>query len=249
MAIRILLVDDEPVLLDIATIYLQREEDFFIETAQSGDQALELLASNSFDAIVSDYQMPGGMNGLALLSSIRKQGISIPFIIFTGKGREEVVIEALNRGGADFYLQKGGDPMSQFAELKSKIIHAVEKRRANTTLEEQNQRLEESEAKFRNLANSTSTAILLYQDDQWIYANPAAERMCGYSAEEICAMKFWGFVAPEFRDVVKEWGRLRESGRDAPPKTYEFKILTKPERESGFTSWGVQQNIRADWRG
>ncbi|MDE4907941.1 PAS domain S-box protein [Methanogenium marinum] len=235
-------MDDEPALLDIARLFLERDIQFSVETAPSGDTALELFENDSFDAIVSDYQMPG-MDGLALLSRIREQGISIPFIILTGRGREEVVIEALNLG-ADFYLQKGGDPKSQFAELKSKIIHAVEKRRAEekartayaemkkalNKLEEQNRRLEESEAKFRNLANSTSVAILLYQDEQWIYANPAAERMCGFSAEEICAMQIWEFVAPEFLEIVKERGQLREKGKNVE-KVYDFKILKKTGEE------------------
>jgi len=238
MAIRILLVDDEPALLEISKLFLERDAQFTTETAQSGEKALELLETDYFDAIVSDYQMPG-MDGLTLLSRIREQGISIPFIILTGKGREEVVIEALNLG-ADFYLQKGGEPKSQFAELKSKIIHAVDKRRAeekartaygemkkaHKILEEQNRRLEESEAKFRNLANSTSTGILLHQDNQWIYANPAAERMTGFSTEEICAMNFWEFVAPEFQEIVKERGQLREHRKEAK-KAYEFRILKK----------------------
>lgn len=242
MPIRILLVDDEPALLEITKLFLERNRQFSTETALSGDLALELLENSSFDAIVSDYQMPG-MDGLALLSRIREQGISIPFIILTGRGREEVVIEALNLG-ADFYLQKGGDPKSQFAELKSKITHAVEKRRAENKaltayaemeiavkkLEEQNSRLEESEAKFRDLANSTSTAIFLFQDGRWIYANPAAERMCGYSADEICAMEFWRFVAPEFREMVKGRGQLREKGKDVE-KAYDFKILKKTGEE------------------
>ena len=242
MAIRILLVDDEPALLDIAKIFLERDPHFSTETASSGERALELIEKISFDAIVSDYQMPG-MDGLALLSHIRKQGISIPFIILTGRGREEVVIEALNLG-ADFYLQKGGDPKPQFAELRSKIIHSVDKqkaeenvkkaytemKKANTTLEDQNRRLEESEAKFRNLANSTSVAILLYQDNQWIYANPAAEKMCGFSAEEICAMEFWEFVAPEFREIVKKRGQLRVEGSEVE-NAYDFKILKKTGEE------------------
>ena len=59
-----------------------------------------------YDAIISDYQIPD-MDGIEFLKKVRSSGNSIPFIIFTGKGREEVVIEALN-AGADFYLQKGG---------------------------------------------------------------------------------------------------------------------------------------------
>jgi len=242
MPTRVLLVDDEPAILDLTQIFLQREAEFSIVTATSGKKALEYLNTEPFDIIISDYEMPE-MDGLSLLTAIRDGGMNIPFIIFTGRGREDVVIEALNRG-ADFYLQKGGDPKSQFAELKSKIIHAVERKRAedavhaaymkiedsNATLTEQNHLLEESEAKFRNLADSTSVAILMYQDDHWIYANPAAVRMCGYSAEEIYAMKFWDFVAPEFQEMVKERGMLRVLGKDTQ-KAYEFKIIKKSGEE------------------
>ncbi|MEN6343051.1 MAG: PAS domain S-box protein [Methanospirillum sp.] len=72
--------------------------------------------------------MPG-MDGIDFLKSVRLSGDTIPFILFTGRGREEVVIQALNEG-ADFYIQKGGDPGSQFAELTHKIQIAVENHRA-----------------------------------------------------------------------------------------------------------------------
>ena len=49
---------------------------------------------------------------------------SLPFILYTGKGRGEVVIEAFNNG-ADFYLQKRGEPKVQFADLKNTILKAV----------------------------------------------------------------------------------------------------------------------------
>ena len=58
------------------------------------------------------------MNGIEFLKKVRASGNTIPFVLFTGRGREEVVIEALNEG-ANFYLQKGGEPKSQFAELSA----------------------------------------------------------------------------------------------------------------------------------
>jgi len=63
--------------------------------------------------------MPG-IDGIELLRAVRNGGSDIPFIIFTGKGREEVVVEAIG-AGVDFYVQKGGRPRSQFAELAHKI--------------------------------------------------------------------------------------------------------------------------------
>jgi PAS domain S-box-containing protein len=122
----ILLVDDEQNLLDIGKIYLKKNTGFTVETLTSAQDALLFLASHQVDVIVSDYQMPE-MDGIEFLKAVRARGDETPFIIFTGKGREEVVIEALN-SGADFYLQKGGEPKSQFVELAHKIQYAVSRR-------------------------------------------------------------------------------------------------------------------------
>ena len=124
----LLYVDDEPDLCDLTRLFLGRSGEFVVDTAGSAQEALGILRSRHYDAIISDYQMPE-MDGIAFLKTLRAGGNRTPFIIFTGRGREEIVIEALN-SGADFYLQKGGDPESQFAELRSKVQQAVSRRRA-----------------------------------------------------------------------------------------------------------------------
>ncbi|ACL17740.1 PAS domain S-box protein [Methanosphaerula palustris] len=127
--ISVLYVDDESVLLDIGKLYLERTTDFSVITTSSARAALDLMKSNDIQAIVSDYQMPG-MDGIELLKAVRAMNKSIPFILFTGRGREEIAIQAFENG-ADFYLQKGGAPKPQFAELSHKIKAAVNHRRAD----------------------------------------------------------------------------------------------------------------------
>jgi PAS domain S-box-containing protein len=119
----LLYVDDEPGLLEIGKLFLEQTGDFTVTCALSAKEALEKLKTMHFDAIVADYQMPG-MDGIGLLKEVRALHGSIPYILFTGKGREEVVIAAINNG-ADFYLQKGGDPRAQFAELAHKLRQAI----------------------------------------------------------------------------------------------------------------------------
>ena len=131
-AIRVLYVDDEPSLLEIGKLFLEREG-FEVDTSESASDALMRLDTERYDAILSDYQMPG-MDGILFLTRIRTSGNKTPFIIFTGRGREEVVIEALNNG-ADFYIQKGGDPQAQFAELSNKIRYAVSRKQSEAALE------------------------------------------------------------------------------------------------------------------
>ena len=126
--VRVLYIDDEASLLEIARIFLERAGGMAVDTTPDPREALRLIMSDRYDVIVSDYQMPE-MDGITLLKRIRGAGSNVPFIIFTGRGREEVVIEALN-SGADFYLQKGGDPKSQFFELANAIRQVAGRQRA-----------------------------------------------------------------------------------------------------------------------
>lgn len=135
----VLYVDDEPALLDIGRIYLEKSGHFHVDVAASVNEAIIKLNARTFDAIVSDYQMED-IDGIHFLQFIRDQHQDIPFILFTGRGREEVVIEALN-SGADFYLQKGGEPKSQFAELDYKIRTAIDRRRVRNELRDSRKRL------------------------------------------------------------------------------------------------------------
>src|SRR5512137_687444 len=130
----ILYVDDEPMLLELARLFLEKSGNFRVDTVTSATEALDILAKTSYDCIISDYQMPE-MDGIVFLKTFRSKGNVAPFIIFTGKGREEVVIEALNNG-ADFYLQKGGDPKSQFVELAHKVRQAIQIRIAQKTMQD-----------------------------------------------------------------------------------------------------------------
>ncbi|WGI17884.1 PAS domain S-box protein [Methanonatronarchaeum sp. AMET-Sl] len=183
MAFNILLVDDEPGLLDLAEIYLVKEsEDLEVETTSSAEKALELIKENGFDCVVSDYQMPS-MDGLEFLEKLRNEfGMDIPFILFTGRGREEVAMKALNFG-ADRYIQKGGDPKSQFGVLADAIKQEVE-RYYNR------EKLLRSE-KEKNLILESKTELIAYHEmDHTIrWANKAYADFVGLDKEELIGKK------------------------------------------------------------
>jgi PAS domain S-box-containing protein len=174
--ISVLYVDDEPALLDIGKAFLERGGSITVETSSSAADAQERLHQRSFDAIVSDYQMPG-TNGIEFLKYIRNRHRDLPFILFTGRGREEVVIEALNLG-ADFYLQKGGSPAPQFAELEHKIRQAVHQKQSE-------QRINESEERYRTLFENASDAIFLIDRDKYVDCNKKALELFGCTREEL----------------------------------------------------------------
>ncbi len=132
-------VDDEPDLLLLAKAFLEENGEFIVDTFKSAEEMLKSETNSIIDVIISDYQMPG-TNGIEFLKKIRALFGDIPFILFTGRGREEIVIEAINNG-ADFYLQKGGDPVSQFAELAHKVRKAAERKKGLTRLSRINETL------------------------------------------------------------------------------------------------------------
>jgi len=130
--ISVLYVDDDPILLDIGKLYLEQSGTIQVELLDSASTALEKLRATRYDAVISDFQMPE-MDGIAFLKAVRAEHPHLPFIIFTGKAREDIIIEALNNG-ADYYTQKGGDPRPQFTDLIHNIERAVERKQAQDTI-------------------------------------------------------------------------------------------------------------------
>jgi PAS domain S-box-containing protein len=126
--IRVLLVDDDSGFLRIAKECLETQGGFQAETAGRVEEAKEKLRRERYDVIVSDYQMPE-KDGLEFLRELREEGNDIPFIIFTGKGTEELAVEALNLC-ADGYFNKSGCPETVYCELAQSIRLATEKEKA-----------------------------------------------------------------------------------------------------------------------
>ena len=179
MKIRVLFVDDNEPLLDIGSMYMERDAvDFEITTANSASKALDILAFKSFDAIISDYQMPI-LDGLEFLARVRSRDEQIPFIIFTGKGREEIAIQALNLG-ATHYVIKGGDPKSQYAELihivRSSVEHSREKKARS-----------EYEERYRIVFENANDGILMVDRSNRMIqsANAKFLDMIGYTHDEL----------------------------------------------------------------
>lgn len=88
------------------------------------------------------------------------------------------------------------------------------------------QALRESEEKFRVLAETSPVAICIYQREHLIYANPAMEGLFGFSAGELCGMKFWDWAHEDFRELIRSRGLARLAGKNVPGH-YEAKYLTK----------------------
>ena len=178
--IRVLHVDDDACHLEVSKDILMDMGNFEIDNACCVEEAFKKLAAGNFDVVVSDYQMPQ-KDGLQFLKKLRKSKNEIPFILFTGKGREEVAIKALNLG-ADAYQNKQGNPETVYGELSHNISLVVDRNKAKEALKE-------SEKRYRIIMEQASEAILVHDEKGIIIdANQRACKNLGYTKEELVGM-------------------------------------------------------------
>jgi PAS domain S-box-containing protein len=131
--IHVLHVDDDPSLQEITKlILLDLDSSFKIDWACCVDDAFKKLASGHYDVVVSDYEMPQ-KDGLQFLEEFHAKGYELPFILFTGKGREEIAVKALNLS-ANGYFTKHGNPETVYGELAHGIQQSFEYKKAEEKL-------------------------------------------------------------------------------------------------------------------
>lgn len=231
--IRVLHVDDETSLLRIAKQCLEMEGSFQVDTASSVDEALEKVKKGSYDAVVSDFQMPG-KDGLELLKELREKGDSTPFIMFTGKGREEVAIKALNLGASQ-YLNKTGDPETVYAELAHSISEVARSARAVAERKKAEETARESEEKWRSLVEMAPDGMATV-DTKGVFTsvNSAFLRLTGYKREDIVGKRFTKLQTIKPKDIPKYLKLMIPALRGELPPPFEYSYV----RKDGAISWG-----------
>ncbi|MEE4263981.1 MAG: sigma-54 dependent transcriptional regulator [Desulfobacteraceae bacterium] len=98
---KILVIDDEPDMLNLLKRSLEPDLKCAVETAASGEAALRALAGESFDLVLADIRMPG-MDGLELLELVKRENPRQTVVMMTAFGRVEMAVEAMRRGAYDF---------------------------------------------------------------------------------------------------------------------------------------------------
>lgn len=195
-AIRILYVDDEPEMLAVTRIHLEETEEFIVDTVSSAISALTSFPIQSYDAIVSDYLMPD-MDGITFLKEVRRRYGEIPFILFLGKGDEEILIDAINNG-ADFYLHKSKSKELPFVELAYGIRQAVAKKRAKDAIRE-------SEEKYRSILENASEIVYSLTPEGIIsYVSPNVTDILGYSHDEVIGKPALSFLHPDDYSLIRD---------------------------------------------
>ena len=171
--ISILHVDDE---MDFASLtgdlLTHEDERFEVATETSVSDGLERVHTGEFDCVVSDYQMPE-MDGLEFLRAVREEYPDLPFILFTGKGSEEIASEAITAGVTD-YLQKGGG-IERYTILANRIVNAVERSRA----------IRQTDLSHRAMETASEGLSLVASDGTFSYVNSAFAQLFGYERDDL----------------------------------------------------------------
>jgi PAS domain S-box-containing protein len=150
-----------------------------------GEKALEQLDgdTSSFDVVVVDYVLPG-MSGLDLCKELLNKETDLPLVILTGKGSEQLAVEALKAGVNDYIIK---DPGQGYLDLLPAVLPEVvrnyDDRRARRLAEIA---LRESEERYRTVLAASPAPVVVYDiEGNVIYVNQAFTRVFGWTAEEV----------------------------------------------------------------
>ncbi len=220
---KVLLIDDEEFILSRIKSGLEKIDDFDLEvdTALTAEIALEKVKKNGYVAVVSDYMLED-KDGLELLSDLKQVREDLPFILLTGKGHEDVAMEALNRG-AERYLTKEKAAESGFKRLAGAINDVVEKK-------EITEELKRKEQLYRTVFENTGTAMALIDDDFTIsFANRKFHKLIGFYEENVKGRSLLDFMVEEDKRRMKNYNREQKEGSDETPRHIDMQLKTKHE--------------------
>ncbi|WP_196219592.1 PAS domain-containing protein [Halorubrum sp. BV1] len=171
--VQILHIDDDRDFADLVSVFLHRERDYFDVVSKNDPRdGLDYLNEADVDCIVADYEMPI-LDGLDVLDRVRDDFADLPFILFTGKGSEEIASEAISNGVTE-YLQKGGG-REQYEVLANRIEQAVARHRAERQVTRG----------FHAIETALDGISLLDREGRFIYVNKSYADITGYDRGEL----------------------------------------------------------------
>jgi PAS domain S-box-containing protein len=170
--VSVLHVDDDRSVLDLTAAFLDSELDSVsVETTTAPAQAIDRLDAGRFDCVISDYDMPG-MDGLELFEAVREDHPLVPFVLYTGKGSEEIASQAVN-AGVTGYFQKGGP--DQQRRLANRVEQAADEYRTKIEADRYSTVLRALEYPIYVV---DETGVFSYVNDRFL-------EVTGYDREEI----------------------------------------------------------------
>jgi DNA-binding NtrC family response regulator len=175
-------VDEDEMILDLLVAALPRTGPFEVEGFTDVGAALSRIRGGGVDCVVSDYEMPE-FDGFALLERVRSPDPDVPFILYTGRGSEEIASDALSRGVTDYLRKESGT--AQFALLGWRIEEAIAKYVAER----------ETDRRLRAMETVRKGICIVREDGTFEYANGASLDLYGYREDDLLDAE-WRLLHP-----------------------------------------------------
>ncbi|MDS0223003.1 PAS domain-containing protein [Haloarcula sp. S1AR25-5A] len=228
--VTVLHIEDDPAFADLVAEFLDRERSYFtILTETDPYDALERLQEEPISCVVSDYEMPG-LDGLALLERVREDHPQLPFILFTGRGSEEIASDAISAGVTE-YLQKDGGT-EQYEVLANRIEQAVARYRAEKHVERG----------FQAIETAHDGISMLNETGEFIYLNASYANILGYEQDDLIGEHFESiYPSTGVENVYEEMIPQAKADEWAGTTVYQRKDGTSVsvEHSLSFTSDGT----------
>jgi len=246
----ILVVDDNPDNLRLLS-NLFTDQGYKVRPAPSSEMALRSVESIPPDIILLDINMPE-IDGFEICQRLKKDDRSrdIPVIFISGRDETKDKIRAFESGGVD-YITKPFHEEEVLARVKTHIeLHTMQLRleemvRERTAdLTKSNEKLRQTELKYRSLVENANEAIFVTQDEVIKFFNSQTLSLTGYSDDELSSIPFITLIHPEDREKARRGYEERIS--DSPkPSSYILRINTK----SGQLKWVLINAAQISWEG
>jgi PAS domain S-box-containing protein len=183
---RVLVADDDEPLAELVIENFEQQFQHIEGTiATSVDEGFEKFKEEDIDAIVSDYDFRGEqLDGLDFLEKVRQVDSEFPFVLFTGKGGEEIAERAISKGVSTYVRKQSG--VSQYGVLANTVLKYIEGYKAKR----------ENERRLSALEVAEEGIAIIDENARIEYANNAFLDLFGYRRSELIGEE-WAQLHPE----------------------------------------------------
>lgn len=169
----VIAIDDQEDILELSKIFLEKAvDDIEVDTTTDPREVIEEVEEHNYDAVLSDFDMPE-MNGVELLEEVREIDSDLPFVLYTGKGSEEIAADAVNHGVTDYFQKEAGTDHYQM--IANSLVDSIGSYRD----------AKEKDVFQAIVDNSENPIVVTDMDSEILYVNEALLEVTGYDREEI----------------------------------------------------------------
>ena len=247
----VLIVDDVPENIQVLSSLLE-QKGITIFIAQSGRDALEIVARNPPDLILLDIMMPG-MTGFDVCAHLKQDPAAkaIPIIFLTAKTDTADIVKGFEIGAVDYVTKP-----FHLAELLSRVFTHLELKKARDLITAQNQQLEQQnralqacyarkEQQYRLLIENVADGIGIIREGKWVFVNDALSAMLGFTANQLIGNALLALVHEDYKAELRQTYQRFETGEFEPG----WQVLQCIIRGDGRELWIEGRQSVIEWEG